>query len=204
MRGNRWRNLRPRLTQHKRPPAPYAASQLRHLQRPSLATQPRLRVAASVHAPFNLSSSSSSSDSSPSPEHGKAPHLRLQNHASSRPAGRQPILTDAQHRLLLRFASSGILGSGWSAPPCKEFSRLKRRQPGSKALRAPDFMDGAPMLSKGQRHRVDASTRDSRKVRQILFKELGGQTGVEQPPSSMAWLQPLPTYGNTPARNGRF
>ena len=47
-------------------------------------------------------------------------------------------------RLLLRTASSGLLGALWSAPPCKEFSRLKLRRPGPKALRTPEHMDGVP------------------------------------------------------------
>ena len=57
------------------------------------------------------------------------------------------ILDDRLMRLLLRLARSGLVGLAWSAPPCKEFSRLKLRRPGPKALRTPEYMDGVPGLS---------------------------------------------------------
>ena len=60
------------------------------------------------------------------------------------------ILDDTQYRLLLRIASSGLAGVLWSAPPCKEFTRLKLRKPGPKALRTPEHMDG---VSPGQQSR---------------------------------------------------
>ena len=78
------------------------------------------------------------------------------------------------------------MGSGWSTPPRKEFSRLKLRQPWPKALRTPDFMDGVPGLSKDEQHRVDARTEIHARPRQVssarCIKESGGQTGLEQPP----------------------
>ena len=48
------------------------------------------------------------------------------------------ILDDGMFHLLLRICWSGIVGAIWAAPPCKEFSRLKLRRPGPKALRTPD------------------------------------------------------------------
>ena len=102
------------------------------------------------------------------------------------------ILDDAQYRLLLRIASSGILGTLWSAPPCKEFSRLKLRKPGPKALRAPEFMDVVPDNSPAEQAKVDESAEIHKRSRQIIraARQASAHTGMEQPPSSMAWLQP--------------
>ena len=101
-------------------------------------------------------------------------------------------IDDAQYRLLLRIASSGILGALWSAPPCKEFSRLKLRKPGPKALRTPEFMDGVPDNSPAEQAKVDESTEIHKRSRQIIrtARQASIHTGMEQPPSSMAWLQP--------------
>ena len=68
------------------------------------------------------------------------------------------ILDDTVFKILMRTAWSGLLGVVWSAPPCKEFSRLKLRPGGPKALRTPDFMDGVPHLNAAEQARVDAST----------------------------------------------
>ena len=75
--------------------------------------------------------------------------------ASSQPFD---ILDDTQFRLALRIAASGLVGVVWSAPPCKEFSVLKLRRPGPKALRTPSHMDGVPDNSPAEQARVDAST----------------------------------------------
>ena len=40
------------------------------------------------------------------------------------------------------------------APPCKEYSRLKLRPGGPKALRTPQYMDGVPSLSPSQRKKL--------------------------------------------------
>ena len=53
--------------------------------------------------------------------------------------GRDPkcnILDDSVFAILLRVAWSGLVGAVWSAPPCKEYSRLKLRP------RAKPFMTG--------------------------------------------------------------
>ena len=102
------------------------------------------------------------------------------------------ILDDRVLHLLLRLAHSGLVGMAWSAPPCKEFSRLKLRQPGPKALRTPEYMDGVPGLSKEEQARVDASTAIHSRSREVLRGVVSatGQAGMEQPPSAMSWLQP--------------
>ena len=67
------------------------------------------------------------------------------------------ILDDSAFTILMRLAWSGLVGAIWSAPPRKEYSRLKLR-PGGQVLQA--------ALS------------------------AAAQGGLEQPPSSMAWLEP--------------
>ena len=101
------------------------------------------------------------------------------------------ILDDTHFRLALRIAASGIAAVLWSAPPCKEFSILKLRQPGPKAIRTPAFMDGVPDNSPEEQARVEASSEIHSRSRQVLrtAKESGSHTGMEQPPSSMAWHQ---------------
>ena len=102
------------------------------------------------------------------------------------------ILDDRVMHLLLRLAHSGLVGMVWSAPPWKEFSRLKLRRPGPKALRTPEYMDGVPGLSKEEQARVDASAAIHSRSREVLRGVVSatGQAGLEQPPSAMSWLQP--------------
>ncbi|CAE7712408.1 unnamed protein product, partial [Symbiodinium pilosum] len=98
------------------------------------------------------------------------------------------ILNDSHYRLLLRIACSGIVGAGWSAPPCKEYSRLR---PGPKALRTPEFMQGVPGLSDKELLRVLQSAEIHARSRRVTrcIREAAGEAGLEQPPSSMAWLE---------------
>ena len=96
------------------------------------------------------------------------------------------ILDDAWFELLLRICWSGSVSLLTLAPPCKEYSRLKLRPGGPKALRTPSCMLGAEL----------SRVRDSREIHRRgreLFKAVASQSGVaifEQPPSSMAWLEP--------------
>ena len=101
------------------------------------------------------------------------------------------VLDDRVLHLLLRLAHSGLVGVVWSAPPCKEFSRLKLRRPGPKA-RTPEYMDGIPGLSKEEQARVDASAAIHSRSCEVLRGVVSatGQAGLEQPPSAMSWLQP--------------
>ena len=101
------------------------------------------------------------------------------------------MLDNRVMNLLQRLAFSGLVGVAWSAPPCKEFSRLKLRRPGPKALRAPEYMDGVPGLSPAEQARVDASAEIHSRFRSLLrgVVSAAGQAGMEQPPSAMSWLQ---------------
>ena len=63
------------------------------------------------------------------------------------------ILDDSAFTILMRLAWSGLIGAIWSAPPCKEYSRLKLRPGGPKALRTPEHMDGVPGLTADEQRR---------------------------------------------------
>ena len=69
--------------------------------------------------------------------------------------------------------------------------RLKLRRPGPKPLRTPEFMQGVPGLSDEELLCVSQSTeihaRSCRVIR--CTREAAGESGLEQPPSSMAWLE---------------
>ena len=52
-------------------------------------------------------------------------------------------LDDEAFEALLRLCWSGIVVLIMLAPPCKEYSRLKLRPHGPKALRTPQHMNGA-------------------------------------------------------------
>ena len=102
------------------------------------------------------------------------------------------ILGDAWFELLLRICWSGSVSLLTLAPPRKEYSRLKLRPGGPKALRTPSRMLGVPNLSPAELSRVRDSREIHRRGRE-LFKAVASQSGVaifKQPPSSMAWLEP--------------
>ena len=102
------------------------------------------------------------------------------------------ILNDDGFHAILRLCWSGLIGLACLAPPCKEFSRLKLRPGGPKALRTPQHMDGVPGLTPGEQQKVHESalihTRAQRLFLAICHK--GGIGVYEQPPSAMSWLLP--------------
>ena len=101
------------------------------------------------------------------------------------------ILDDVVFEALLRLCWSGIVALIVLAPPCKEYSRLKLRPGGPKALRTPQYMDGVPGLSLSQRKKLlDSKTIHDRG--RALFRAVVSKGGVgiwEQPPSAMSWLE---------------
>ena len=83
------------------------------------------------------------------------------------------ILNDDTYESLLQLCWSGCIGLATSAPPCKEYSRLKMTKPGGPPpLRTPDYMDGLPHLNAAQKEKVRQSKRDPPKR------------------TSLAWLEP--------------
>ena len=101
------------------------------------------------------------------------------------------ILIDSAFESLLRLCWSGAIGLIVCAPPCKEYSRLKMRPGGPPALRTPDYMDGVPGLSHAQLQKVRDSREIHRRGRALLHAVMckGGVGVLEQPPTSLAWLE---------------
>ena len=101
------------------------------------------------------------------------------------------ILIDSAFESLLRLCWSGAIGLTVCAPPCKEYSRLKMRPGGPPALRTPAYMDGVPGLSPAQLKKVRDSREIHRRGRALLHAVMckGGVGVLEQPPSSLAWLE---------------
>ena len=101
------------------------------------------------------------------------------------------ILIDSAFESLLRLCWSGAIGLIVCAPPCKEYRRLKMRPGGPPALRTPAYMDGVPGLSPAQLQKVRDSREIHRRGRALLHAVMckGGVGVLEQPPSSLAWLE---------------
>ena len=102
------------------------------------------------------------------------------------------ILNDTIYESLLQLCWSGCIGLATSAPPCKEYSRLKMQPGGPPPLRTPEHMDGLPHLNQAQLEKVRQSKEIHRRGRQLLYAVMskGGIGILEQPPSSLAWLEP--------------
>ena len=64
------------------------------------------------------------------------------------------LLSDRAYEQLLRLASSGIIAYGCGSPACRDYSRLKLRPNGPKALRTPEFLNGVPGLNAAELKRV--------------------------------------------------
>ena len=64
------------------------------------------------------------------------------------------LLSDTAYERLLRLASSGIIAYGCGSPACRDYSRLKHRPNGPKALRTPDHLNGVPGLTNAEKRRV--------------------------------------------------
>ena len=105
------------------------------------------------------------------------------------------LLQDDFFEHLLRICTSRQVALAHAAPPCREYSRLKLRPRGPKALRTPAFLNGLPDLSASQALRVQESHLIFVRCVQLLHVSFscGAQVSLEQPPNSMAWMEPIAT-----------
>ena len=105
------------------------------------------------------------------------------------------LLQDDFFEHLLRICTSRQVALAHAAPPCKEYSRLKLLPRGPKALRTPAFLNGLPDLSASQALRVQESHLVFVRCVQLLHVSFscGAQVSLEQPPNSMAWMEPIAT-----------
>lgn len=103
------------------------------------------------------------------------------------------LLDDVFFEQLLRICTSGIVSYAAASPNCGEYSRLRLRSGGPRALRTPEHLDGIPGLSATELEKVQTS--HTIMARCVLCLELvysaGGHCHLEQPTNSMAWLEPI-------------
>ena len=109
--------------------------------------------------------------------------------------GEEPLdlLCDQTYDTLMRLCFSGSIIMAHAAPPCKEYSRLKLRQGGPKAIRSPSFLNGLPDNTAEQQSRVVQSQRILYRCVCLLRAVFasGGHISLEQPTNAMSWLEPF-------------
>lgn len=100
------------------------------------------------------------------------------------------ILHDASFEVLLHSTWNGFVGGVWSAPPCKEYSRLKLKPNGPRALRTPAEPYGRATLTQAQRKHIETQEEIHRRGRRLLQAAFtkGALVGWETPPSAMTLL----------------
>ena len=100
------------------------------------------------------------------------------------------ILNDHHFEQMLFAAWNGFVGGIWSAPPCREYSRLKLRPGGPPALRTPSEPYGKASLTAAQQHQLQEQEEIHSRGRQILNAAFnrGAIVGWETPPSAMTLL----------------
>ena len=101
------------------------------------------------------------------------------------------VLSDDVFDCLIRLCFSGQVGLMRASPPCKEYSRLKLRPGGPKAIRSPEFLGGLPTNTAEMQSRVTASRTLLQRCVQLLecSFEGGGHGDLEQPTNAMSWLE---------------
>ena len=102
------------------------------------------------------------------------------------------LLNDESYEALLRLSCSRQVRYGCGSPSCCEYSRLKLKPGGPKALRTLEYMDGVPGLTFEEKTRVQESTITL--TRTIICLRLiylaGGHCHLEQPTNAMSWMEP--------------
>ncbi len=102
------------------------------------------------------------------------------------------LLNDECYEALLRLSCSRQVRYGCGSPSCCEYSRLKLKPGGPKALRTLEHSDGVPGLTFEEKTRVQESA--IMLVRTITCLRLiflaGGHCHLEQPTNAMSWMEP--------------
>ena len=102
------------------------------------------------------------------------------------------LLSDESYEALLRLSCSRQVRYGCGSPSCCEYSRLKLKPGGPKALRTLEYMDGVPGLPFEEKTRVQEGaimlTRTITCLRLIYLA--GGHCHLEQPTNAMSWMEP--------------
>ena len=102
------------------------------------------------------------------------------------------LRNDNMYELLLRLACSRQVAYASGSPSCNEYSRLKLRPGGPKALRTPDQLEGVPGLTHDELLRLQSSATMLSRVFTCLRLTFlsGGHSHLEQPTNAMSWLEP--------------
>ena len=102
------------------------------------------------------------------------------------------ILQDAFFHRLLQLAWSGSIGLLVAAPPCRDYSILKLAPGGPPPCRSPKHMDGLPSNSPKLRQQALQSKTIHLRCHELCraVAASGGIWVLENPPTSMAWLEP--------------
>ena len=103
------------------------------------------------------------------------------------------LLRDDAYERLLPLCTCGLLAYAAAAPACKEYSRLKLRSGGPKALRTPTHLQGVPGLTSAELQKVqESSTILERCVTCLrVTYQPGDHSHLEQPASAMSWEEPF-------------
>lgn len=101
------------------------------------------------------------------------------------------LLNDVFYEQLLRLLGSGVSAYTATSPPCTEYSLLKLRPGGPRALRTPSELDGILGLSLSEAERLQNSAflLDRSASCASLTYTAGGHAHVEQPPGAMSWRE---------------
>ena len=104
----------------------------------------------------------------------------------------QDILSDSFFQRLLDLAWSGQVALLVAAPPCREYSILKLAPGGPPACRSPEHLSGLPSNSPKLMRRAKDSRTIHERCHQLCraVSASGGIWVLENPPSSMAWMEP--------------
>ena len=102
------------------------------------------------------------------------------------------LLDDAQYSNLCGLACSGIVGAASAAPPCAPFSRVRLRPGGPLPVRTPQFPTGIPFPTPSQAEELRISSLLHERARHFLslVAAHGGLIILENPSSSLLWLDP--------------
>ena len=104
---------------------------------------------------------------------------------------RMDLLDDSFYEQLLRLCGSGVVGYSAASPSCTEYSLLKLRPGGPKAIRTPDMLSGVPNLTPEETQRLqDSATLLYRCVNSVsVTYSSGGHGHIEQPSGAMSWSE---------------
>ena len=104
---------------------------------------------------------------------------------------RMDLLYDPFFEHLLRLCGSGVIGYAAASPSCTEYSLLKLRPGGPKALRTPQMLDGVPDLTSEETIRLQESAILLDRCLQsvTVTHSSGGHGHLEQPSGAMSWLE---------------